>query len=233
VNIYLKIRGDRVILAEEKVLLPDGRYETVQTRETHIGPILFEEGEATAVAQTPSGLALQWTGLIPSNELKSFLTLNRAQKSIRLPRCIEGIRRTRAEFCLCRPERDYHLSACRLFPDRRNRDGRLVSEASKSSDVWQGFLSPEENPAIENVRDFVVTANQAPFNGTRQSDYGWFLATPYRAMQIERLISAKLKGTKRKGKLTPRISLKFRRTPGAFYLWHLKDLVLKESKLHH
>lgn len=219
-----------VILAEEKVLLPDGRYETVQTRETHIGPILFEEGEATAVAQTPSGLALQWTGLIPSNELKSFLSLNRAKKASDCRDALKGYVAPGQNF-VCADQKGtitYRLAG--LFPDRRNRDGRLVSEASKSSDVWQGFLSPEENPAIENVRDFVVTANQAPFNGTRQSDYGWFFATPYRAMQIERLISAKLKGTKRKGKLNPEDLIEIQADTGSLLSLAFKDLVLKESK---
>ncbi len=219
-----------VILAEEKILLPDGRYETVQTRETHIGPILFEEGEARAVAQTPSGLALQWTGLMPSNELKSFLALNRAKKASDCRDALKGYVAPAQNF-VCADQKGavtYRLAG--LFPDRRSRDGRLVSEASKSSDVWQGFLSPEDNPAIDSVRDIVITANQAPFNGTRQSDYGWFFATPYRAIRIDQLINAKIKGAKNNGKLSPEDLIEIQADTGSQLSLAFKDLVLKESK---
>jgi penicillin amidase len=219
-----------VILAEEKIHLPDGRYELVQTRETHIGPILFEEGEAKAFSQTPSGLALQWTGLIPSNELRSFLALNRAKKASDCREALKGYVAPAQNF-ICADQKGtvtYRLAG--LFPDRRSRDGRLVSEASKSSDVWQGFLSPEDNPALENARDFVITANQAPFNGPKQSDYGWFFATPYRAMQIERLISAKLKGVKSNGKLSPEDLIEIQADTGSLLSLAFKDLVFKESK---
>jgi penicillin amidase len=219
-----------VILAEEKILLPDERYEIVQTRETHIGPILFEEGEAKAVAQTPSGLALQWTGLIPSNELKSFLALNRAKKASDCRDALKGYVAPAQNFVCADQNGTVTYRLAGLFPDRRSRDGRLVSEASKSSDVWQGFLPPENNPAIENARDLVITANQAPFNGTRQSDYGWFFATPYRAMRIDQLINAKIKGAKNKGKLSPEDLIEIQADTGSLLSIAFKDLVLKESK---
>lgn len=219
-----------VILTEEKIHLPDGRYEIIQTRETHIGPILFEEGEAKAVAQTPSGLALQWTGLIPSNELKSFLALNRAKKASDCRDALKGYIAPAQNF-VCADQKGavtYRLAG--LFPDRRSRDGRLVNEAVNSSDVWQGFIPPEENPAIENVRDYIITANQAPFNGPQQSDYGWFFSTPYRSLRIEQLIEAKRKSSKTSGKLTPEDLIDIQADTGSLLSLTFKELVLKELK---
>lgn len=220
-----------VILAEEKILLPDGRHEIVQTRETHIGPILFEEGEADAIAKTPSGLALQWTGLMPSNELKSFLALNRSKKASDCRDALKGYIAPAQNFVCADRNGTITYRLAGLFPDRRSRDGRLVSEASKASDVWQGFLPPEENPTIENVRDFVITANQAPFNGARQSDYGWFFATPYRALRIERLIESKRKFGKTKGKLSPEDLIEIQADTGSLLSLAFKDIVLKELKV--
>ncbi len=182
-----------VILAEEKILLPNGQHEVVETRETHIGPILFEEGEAKAVAETPSGLALQWTGLLPSNELKTFLALNRAKKASDCREALKGYVAPAQNFVCADQKGSISYRLAGLFPDRRSRDGRLVSEASKATDVWQGFLPSEDNPSIDSASDIVITANQAPFNGGRQSDYGWFFAAPYRALRIEQLIRQKLK----------------------------------------
>lgn len=218
-----------VILAEEKILLPDGQHEIVQTRETHIGPILFEEGEAKAVAQTPSGLALQWTGLIPSNELKSFLALNRAKKASDCLDALKGYVAPAQNFVCADQKGTVTYKLAGLFPDRRSRDGRLVSEASKSADVWQGFLPPEENPAIENARDFVITANQAPFNGARQSDYGWFFATPYRSLRIQQLIELKRKSNRTKGKLSPEDLIEIQADTGSLLSLGFKELVFKES----
>lgn len=219
-----------VILAEEEILLPNGRKETIHTRETHIGPILFEEGEAEAIAKTPSGLAIQWTGLMPSNELKSFLALNRAKSAADCRDALKGYIAPAQNF-LCADKKgsiSYRLAG--LFPDRRSRDGRLVSEASKSSDVWQGFLPPEENPSLDQPRDYVITANQAPFNGARQSDYGWFFATPYRALRIEQLINEKRIVSGHKGKIDPETLIEIQADTGNLLSMAFRDFVLSEMK---
>lgn len=219
-----------VVLAEEKILLPNGRHEIVQTRETHIGPILYEKGEAKAIAQTPSGLALQWTGLIPSNELKTFLALNRAGKASDCREALKGYVAPAQNFVCADKGGTISYRLAGLFPDRRSRDGRLISEASKSSDVWQGFLPPENNPAIENEKEYVITANQAPFNGTRQSDYGWFFANPFRSIRIEKLINAKRDTGKIKGKLRPEDLIDIQADRVSLLSLAFRDLVLKELR---
>ncbi len=188
-----------VVISEEKIWLPDGRFELIQTRETHIGPILFEEGDTKNFNETPSGLAIQWTGLIPSNELRTFLLLNRANTTAECLDSLKGYIAPPQNFlCADKDGRiSYRLSG--VFPAREHSDGRDVREAVGDADVWQGYLASEENPQRDRVADYIVTANQAPFNGDRQADYGWFFANPYRADTIGELIESK----KKRGKIRP------------------------------
>lgn len=188
-----------VVVSEEKIWLPDGRYELLHTRETHIGPILFEEGDTKNITETPSGLAIQWTGLIPSNELRTFLLLNRAHNTAECLDSLKGYVAPPQNF-LCADKEgriSYRLSG--IFPSRKHIDGRDVREAVGDADVWQGYLTAEENPQKDRVADYIVTANQAPFNGDRQADFGWFFANPYRADAIRDLIETQ----KKRGKIRP------------------------------
>jgi penicillin amidase len=189
-----------VIMTEEKIWLPDGRYEKIQTRESHIGPILFEKGDREHIAETPEGLAIQWTGLIPSNELKTFLLLNRADKTASCLDSLNGYVAPPQNF-LCADRFGkvaYRLSG--IFPVREGRDGRSIEEAISSRDIWQGFLSPEESPHKNQVDDYIVSANQAPFNGERQSKFGWFFANPFRAESIR----GHLENARKRGKISPK-----------------------------
>ena len=173
-----------VVTREELVNVAGGKKEVVKTRETHVGPIVFEEGEPAAVVDIPAGLAVQWTGHIPSNELRSFLLLNHGVNAKDCMTALKGYVAPAQNFvCADRLGRIAYKHAG-LFPNRRGRDGRMIFEASTDADLWQGTLSPEENPSFETSTDLVVTANQAPFSGDGLSRYGWFFASPYRALQI-------------------------------------------------
>lgn len=223
-----------IIIAEEKIWLPDGRYEQIKTRETHIGPILFEEGDTKNVADTPSGLAIQWTGLIPSNELKTFLLLNRARNSAECMDSLKGFVAPPQNFlCADRSGKiSYRLSG--IFPSRAHKDGRDVQEALVDSDVWQGFLTPDEVPQKDHVDDFIVSANQAPFNGDRQAKFGWFFANPYRAETIGELIQS----AKKSGKIRPEDVVKMQaddrdKMTSQFLKWAMQNVSTKQqSELH-
>lgn len=180
-----------VVTREETIKVAGGASETVKTRETHVGPVVFDDGDAPAVIEIPSGLAVQWMGHTPSNELKSFLMLNRAESARDCTTALKGYIAPSQNFvCADRTGKIVYKHAG-VFPDRKNRDGRFIFEASRDADLWHGTLPPEENPSFETTSDLVITANQAPFNGDSLHRYGWFFASPYRALQIRSLIEEK------------------------------------------
>lgn len=173
-----------VIVREETIHVAGGKSESVRVRETHIGPIVYDIGDAPAVAEMPQGLAMQWIGHLPSNELRSFLMLNRAREA---GECLEALKTYTApsQNFVCADSRGKIVyKHAGLFPDRKGHDGRVVREAAQSSDLWQGYLSTDKNPVEVDARDYVVTANQAPWAGDASSDFGWFFRPPYRALSI-------------------------------------------------
>ncbi len=180
-----------VVTRDEIVKVAGGLSEVVRTRDTHVGPVVFDEGDAPAAIDIPSGLAVQWMGHTPSNELRSFLLLNRATTAKDCLIALKGYIAPSQNFlCADRGGRLVYKHAG-VFPDRKHRDGRFIFEASSDSDLWQGTLPFDENPSMETSSELIITANQAPFNGSTQYKYGWFFAAPYRALQIRARLDAK------------------------------------------
>lgn len=180
-----------VVIRDEQIDVAGAPPETVRTRETHVGPIVFDEGDAPGVVNITSGLAVQWIGHTPSNELRTFLQLNRAATARDCLSALQGYVAPSQNFVCADRNGKLIYKHAGVFPDRKNRDGRFVFEASSDTDLWQGTLPSEESPILETTSELIVTANQAPFNGDAQYKYGWFFAAPYRALQIRSLIEAK------------------------------------------
>lgn len=180
-----------VITREEVLRVANAPDEIVQTRETHVGPIVFEDGDSENVISIPAGLAAQWTGHQPSNELRSFLLLNRG---VRANDCLVALQSyiAPAQNFICADRYGTMIyKHAGLFPDRRGRDGRFVVEALRDTDLWQGRLPPEMNPVLESHSEAIVTANQAPFSGPEVQKFGWFFRPPYRSLQIRKKLDAK------------------------------------------
>lgn len=180
-----------VVTREEVIKVAHGSEEVVQTRETHVGPIVFEDGDTENAISIPAGLAAQWTGHQPSNELKSFLMLNRG---VRASDCLSALKSYIApsqNFVCADRFGKLVFKHAGSFPDRRGRDGRFVVEALKDGDLWQGRLAPEMNPVLESQTETIVTANQAPFSGPDLEKFGWFFRPPYRSLQIRKKLDSK------------------------------------------
>lgn len=180
-----------VVARDEIIRVVGGKSETVRTRETHVGPIVFDEHDASAIREVPSGLTVQWIGFHPSNELRTFLMLNRSEHARDCISALRGYVSPAQNFlCADRLGKIVYRHAG-VFPNRDGRDGRIVYEASSDSDLWQGLIPQEETPSLETSTELVVTANQAPFSGEGVRRYGWFFAAPFRANRIRERIEAK------------------------------------------
>lgn len=178
-----------VVTREETILVAGGKAEIVKTRETHVGPIVFDDGEAAGSVEIPAGLAVQWIGYTPSNSLRTFLLLNRAETTRDCIDALRGYVAPSQNFVCADRSGKLAYKHAGVFPDRKQRDGRFIYEASRDADLWQGTLRPEENPTFETSTEPIVTANQAPFNGPTHR-YGWFFSAPYRALQIRSKIDS-------------------------------------------
>lgn len=180
-DVALKVRGEE---------LP----RTLILRETHFGPIVYDNEEVPLNNSIPKSLAMRWAALGESNELRNFLLLNRAKTVGECQKALEGYR-TPAQNFLCVDNKGetgiFHMGR---FPLRYRGQGRTISDGSTSSADWAGWLSPDENPAAKNpARGFLSSANQPPAD----ADYPFYLGWPFenhsRSSRINELLRAKSK----------------------------------------
>lgn len=180
-----------VVTREETIQIAGGKSEVIKTRETHVGPIVFDEGDERGIIEIPAGVAVQWVGYTPSNELRSFLLLNHGVQSSDCLAALQTYVAPSQNFICADRKGKIVYKHAGVFPDRKGGDGRTVTEASTSADLWQGTLPADQNPTLETTTELIVTANQAPFNGDSLPKFGWFYTAPFRALQIRARIDAK------------------------------------------
>lgn len=186
-----------VISTETPIKIRGEKAQALVTRRTHLGPIIYEDSETPLRTSIPKGLVMHWAGLEPSNELKTFLLLNRAASTTE---CREAILtfQTPAQNFLCADNRDdvglWHNGR---FPIRWKGQGRLILDGSTAATSWQGWIPREEIPFVRNPdRGFVSSANQLPADDYYPYYLGWPFESPYRGRRINELL-------REKSRLTP------------------------------
>ena len=186
-----------LISREEKILVRGKQPEVLLLRETHLGPLWIDNQIEGSIAQIPEGVVMKWVGHEASNELKTFLRLNRGKGVLACPDAFEFYVSPAQNFiCVDRDGRVGYWKAG-LFPKRpaerplEDHPVRGVHEVSSSEEVWRGWIDRRENPSRYPVTDYFSTANQAPFPGRSVSDFGWHYAPPFRNLRIQEVLRGK------------------------------------------
>lgn len=178
----IKIKGE----APEKLIL----------RQTHFGPIVYDETEEPASRLIPRGLAMRWAALDPSNELKTFLLLNRASSTEGCHRALESFDTPSQNFLCADNQNDVGLWHMGKVPIRWMGQGRLISDGASSVYEWKGWIPHDELPSVRNPeRGYLSSANQEPADGRYPHYLGWSFESPFRAMRINEILKSKSKFT--------------------------------------
>ncbi|RYZ69282.1 MAG: penicillin acylase family protein, partial [Proteobacteria bacterium] len=180
-EVKMKVRGE----AEPRVLL---------LRETHFGPIVYDNDETPMTTAIPKSLAMRWAALSESNELKNFMLLNKAKSVSECRKALDGYR-TPAQNFLCVDNSGetalYHMGR---YPLRFPGQGRLVSDGSRAKYDWSGWLTPDEIPFSKNPsRGFLSSANQPPTDSTYPFYLGWPYENLSRPTRINEILRSKQK----------------------------------------
>ena len=179
-DVEIKIRGEPSL--------------TLLTRQTHLGPIVYDESESPYNPLIPKGLAMRWAALDPSNELKVFLAINRAKTVSECRAAIQNFDTPDQNFLCADSTGDVGMWHMGKYPVRWPGQGRTISDGSKSAWEWKGWIPREEVPGIKNpARGFVSSANQPPADGLYPHYLGWPFETPYRGMRINEILTSKAK----------------------------------------
>lgn len=149
---------------------PDNFWESGQTVVdtvvyTHQGPVVYDAAYPGDSAQTD--YALRWTAHDGSNELRTFLLLNRAKNYQEYENALESYETPAQNFVFASVKGNIALWVQGKFPQRWKEQGKFLMDGSLADYEWQGFIPKEHNAHVLNPeRGFVSSANQMPIDNT-------------------------------------------------------------------
>jgi len=143
---------------------------------THHGPIVYRQHEKPQHRRIPVGAALRWTGHDPSNELQTFLDLNRASNYNDYISAIANFTCPAQNFIFASKSGDIAIWHNGTIPIRKPDQGRFILNGEKSQNEWQGWIPHSHLPHVKNPpQGFICSANQYP----APKNYPYYLTGNY------------------------------------------------------
>lgn len=160
-------------------------------RYTHHGPIVYDRLEEENRASVPVGHALRWMAHEPSNELKAFFLLNRAQDYDDFERALKNYDCPAQNFIYADARKNIALHCNGRIPLRWPEQGRYLLDGSDPKAEWQGYIPREQLPKVKNpARGYVSSANQYPVDSTYPYPLPGFYASFERGRRINRRLDS-------------------------------------------
>lgn len=154
---------------------------------THHGPV--QQVNSDEPEAEPIYHALRWIAHEPSNELRTFYKLNRAQNYSDYEHALKDYSAPAQNFVFADKHGDIALWVNGKLPKKWNYQGRTVSDGTSSKYDWQGWIPHEQNPWIKNpARGFVSSANQE----SAAPDYPYYLNDDFGPFERGRRINEML-----------------------------------------
>ncbi len=156
---------------------------------TNIGPVMYDKSFSGGRTTNEKYYAVRWKAHDPSNELKMFKLLNRAQNYDDYYGAIQYLHTPGQNCAFASKNGDIAMWAQGAFPAKWYRQGDFVMPGTDSSYLWQGIIPQTESPhQLNPERGFVSSANQLPADTT----YPYYLGgsfPPYRGWEINKRLS--------------------------------------------
>lgn len=151
---------------------------------TRHGPVIADEGNRL--------LALRWAAAEPNSFRWPFLELNRARDWEGFTAVLARYPGPGQNFIYADADGNIGYQAAGRFPIRNTYDGDVPVDGASGSFEWEGFIPFEQLPrAFNPPSGMIVTANQNPFPANYPYRVNGKFDPPYRAEQIQALLSAR------------------------------------------
>lgn len=144
----------------EEIKVKGGKTRIDSTIFTHYGPVIRNVFKSDTMA---SDLAIRWSVHDPSNELKTFVLLNRAHNYDQYVDAIQHFESPGQNFIFASVSGDIAIWHQGKYPVRFNQMGKYIMDGTHKIYQWNKFIPQNENPHVKNPsRNFVSSANQHP-----------------------------------------------------------------------
>jgi penicillin G amidase len=175
---------------KEVIKIKDTASITEKIAMTEFGPVMYDRKYP---AKTNEGryYALRWTAHDASNELQTFIKLNKATNFDEYRAAISSFECPGQNFIFASKKGDVAITQQGKFVARWKNQGDFVMKGDDSLYMWQGYIPANENPFMHNPsRGFVSSANQQ----VTDTNYGYYLGRasnfpPYRGYIINQKLS--------------------------------------------
>lgn len=158
---------------------------------THHGPIVFTEGGSRMFLNVPVDAALRWTAHDPSNELWTFIKLNRGRNYEDYVDALSHYKCPAQNIVFASSEGDIAIRHIGKFPLRWIKQGRYLSDGSDPVFDWGGWIPHEQVPQVINPeRGFISSANQEPVDSSYPYYLDWSYVSFSRGARINEMLSS-------------------------------------------
>jgi penicillin amidase len=176
------------------------RYETILIKDsasyidtvayTVFGPVMYDPSFSGGRASNSRYFSVRWKAHDKSNELKTFILLNKAHNYQDYLSAISNMKTPGQNFVFASKTGDIAIRTQGEWPAKWNGQGDFIMPGTDSTYQWQGMIPFDETPFQFNpARNFVSSANQDPADST----YPYYLGRGYplyRGIIINRRLQA-------------------------------------------
>ncbi|MBM3401182.1 MAG: penicillin acylase family protein [Bacteroidetes bacterium] len=161
---------------------------------SHHGPIVYTSDQRPAnfakINNIPSGHALKWVAHIGSNDVMTFISLNKAKNYDDYRKALTYFSAPAQNFVFASLENDIAITPNGYFPLKWRGQGKFLLNGTDPSHDWNGRVPSEHNPTVKNPsRNFVSSANQFPSDPSYPYYLNWEYSGYERAHRINKRLS--------------------------------------------
>ena len=185
----------------ETYVIRDAKTQADTVFYTHFGPVVYDEnfrGLKNDHLRSNAGkfYAVRWKAHDPSNDIVSFLLLDRAKNYDDYRKAIARFSCPGQNLIFASASGDIAITQQGVFPAKWRYQGEFIMEGKDSLYEWQGMIPQDQVLTMKNPeRGFVSSANQLPAD---PKEYPYFLGGDYvyeRGYRINQILRKLQKAT--------------------------------------
>jgi penicillin amidase len=178
----------------ENIKISNGQTVTDTVFYTHHGPVVYTSEQRpdnfTKANNIPTGHALKWVAHMGSNDIRTFIALNKAKNYTDYRKALTYYNAPAQNFVFASFENDIAITPNGYFPLKWEGQGKFILDGTKPSHDWNGRIPAEHNPTVKNpTRNFVSSANQFPSDQSYPYYLNWEYSGYERSLRINKRLS--------------------------------------------
>lgn len=184
----------------ETIGVTGGKTVTDTVFYTHHGPVVYTSEQRpenfSKANNIPTGHALRWIAHDGSNDVKTFIQLNRANNYEDYRKALTHYSAPAQNFIFASIDNDIAITPNGYFPLKWKGQGKFLMDGADEANDWHGRIPAEHNPTVKNPpRNFVSSANESLTDQSYPYYINWEFASYERAHRINKRLTVMTKAT--------------------------------------